>query len=169
MTTRSASAPPANRRIRAARWILGITATALALFGGPLDAQMTPPPEFLITAPSSHDFDETLALLKQAIEGQNLMIVEEVNAQQMLRMVGVRTGGMVQVLFFHPRFMKQIIETNRNGGIEPPLKILVMERPDGTVMVRYHDPVHMFAPYEGLDSVAQELKGVVEQVIAAVR
>lgn len=132
-------------------------------------AQMTPPPDFLVTVPSSHGFDETVALLKQAIEGQNLMVVSEVNAQQMLRMVGVRTSGMRQILFFHPRFMKTIIETNRNAGIEPPLKVLVMERPDGQVMVRYHDPEHLFAPYDGLGDIASELKGVVEQIVASVR
>ena len=131
-------------------------------------AQMAPP-DFLVTVPSSHDFDETVALLKQAVEGENLMVVDEINPQQMLRMVGVRTDGMRQILFFHPRYMKTIIETNRNGGIEPPLKLLVMERPDGRTIVRYHDPVHLFAPYDGLASVATELKGVVEQVVASIR
>ena len=64
-------------------------------------AQMAPP-DFIVTVPSSHDFDETVALLKQAVEGENLMVVDEINPQQMLRMVGVRTDGMRQILFFHP-------------------------------------------------------------------
>ena len=139
----------------------------MAVFQGAA-AQMAPP-DFLVTVPSSHDFDETVALLKQAIEGENLMVVDEINPQQMLRMVGIRTDSMRQILFFHPRYMKTIIETNRNGGIEPPLKLLVMDRPDGRTMVRYHDPVHLFAPYNGLASVATELKGVVEQVVASIR
>ena len=153
---------------------MGASIPGLALIGvvlatHPAEAQMTPPPNFLVTAPSSHDFDETVALLKQAIEGENLMVVSEINAQQMLRMVGVRTGGMRQILFFHPRYMKQIVETNRNGGIVPPLKVLVMERPDGGAMVRYVDPEHAFAPYDGLADVASELKGLVERIVAAVR
>lgn len=147
---------------------LALAVLALGVPAG-MSAQMTPPPAFLVTVPSSHDFDETVALLKQAIEGENLMVVNEVNPQQMLRMVGVRTGGMRQIFFFHPRFMKQIIETDRNGGIEPPLKVLVMERPDGKVMVRYHDPEHLFAPYDGLGELATELKGITERVVAAVR
>ncbi|MEQ9569570.1 MAG: DUF302 domain-containing protein [Longimicrobiales bacterium] len=132
-------------------------------------AQMSEPPSFLVTSPSSHDFDQTIALIKQAIEGENLMVLHEINPQQMLRMVGVRTDGMRQILFFHPRFMKQIVETNRNAGIVPPLKILVMERPDGTVMVRYHDPVHLFQPYDGLEGVASELNTVVQRIAASVR
>jgi uncharacterized protein (DUF302 family) len=132
-------------------------------------AQDVPPPDFLVTVQSAHDFDATLAALKQAIEGENLMVVNEVNPQQMLRMVGMRTGGMRQVFFFHPRYMQRIIETNRNGGIEPPIKILVMEAPDGRVMLRYHDPVHQFAPYDGLSEIATELRGVVARIVDSIR
>ena len=143
---------------------------AVALYGTPVAAQQgLPPPEFLTTVQSSRSFDATVDVLSQAIEGENLMLVHEINAQQILRMVGVRTGGMKQILYFHPRFMQQIIETNRNGGIVPPLKILVMERPDGGVMVRYHDAVALFSDYQGLGSVAQELKGLTERIVATVR
>ncbi len=131
--------------------------------------EMTAPPEFLVTQRSAYDFDQTLSRIKQAIEGENLMVIQEINPQQMLRLVGMRTGGMRQILFFHPRYMKRIFEANRNGGIEPPLKILVMERPDGSVAVRYHDPVHMYAPYQGLDGIAAEFKDILERVVAKVR
>jgi len=135
----------------------------------PLAAQQgTPPPDFLITAKSSMEFDATVVKLKQAIEGENLMVLHEIDPQQMLRMVGMRVGGMRQILFFHPRFMKQIVETNPNGGIEPPLKLIVMERPDGTVMVRYENPEHQFGPYAGLEGLATELGGIFERVVGAV-
>ncbi len=153
--------------------VIRILAASLTTFGlatGPAFAQgAPPPPDFLVTVPSAHDFDQTVALLKQAIEGENLMVVDEINPQQMLRMVGMRTRGMRQILFFHPRFMKRIIETNRHGGIVPPLKVLVMEMPNGRVMVRYHDPVHQLEPYTGLEELAAELRGVIEHVVAAVQ
>ena len=151
------------------KFTLAALVPALIAFAAPAAAQGTPPPEFLITAPSAHSFDETVSLLKQAIEAQNFMVIHEINPQQMLRMVGMRTGGMRQILFFNPSYMKRIIEANRNGGIVPPLKILAMETPDGRVMVRYHDPVDQFAPYPGLEDVAAELKDVLENIVAAVR
>ena len=150
--------------------ILILLVAALIGWNAPLEAQTgPPPPDFLVTVRSGLDFDATLKGLKQAIESENLMVIEEINPQQMLRMVGMRVDGMRQILFFHPRFMKQIVETNRNGGIEPPLKLLVMERPDGTVMVRYHDPVHQFGPYDGLEELASELRGIFERVVASVK
>jgi len=150
-----------------ALFIAASTALCLAL---PVAAQQgNPPPDFLITARSSMDFDATVAALKQAIEGENLMVIHEINPQQMLRMVGMRVGGMRQILFFHPRYMKQIVETNANAGIEPPLKLIVMERPDGSVMVRYENPEHQFGPYSGLESLATELGGIFDRVVGAVR
>lgn len=158
----------------AAQWKANFTRasllTVVACMGVALPArgqEMTPPPEFLVTQRSAYDFDETLSRIRRAIEAENLMVVHEINPQQMLRMVGVRTGGMRQVLFFHPRYMKQIMETNRNAGIEPPLKVLVMESPNG-VMVRYEDPVHQFQAYLGLGGIAEELRGIFERVVAAV-
>ncbi len=152
----------------AARTCLAFLALVL-LIALPATAQNMPPPEFLVTIPSAYGFDETLERLRQAIEGENLMVIHEINPQQMLRMVGMRTGGMRQILFFHPRYMKQIIETNRNAGIEPPLKLLAMEMPDGKVMVRYMDPTYQFGRYGELDEIGQELEGVFQNIVASVR
>jgi uncharacterized protein (DUF302 family) len=158
-----------RRSVRAIpRLVLAAFALVAAASSG-ASAQMTPPPDFLVTSPSSHDFDETVALLKQAIGAENLMVIDEINPQQMMRLVGMRTGGMRQLLFFHPRYMKAIIGANPNGGIEAPLKVLVMERPDGKTVVRYHDLKHLFAPYAGLEEIASEMQGAMERIVASVR
>jgi uncharacterized protein (DUF302 family) len=128
-----------------------------------------PPPDFLVTVPSAYQFDETLERIRQAIEGENMMVVDEINPQQMLRIVGMRTRGMRQILFFHPRYMKQIIEANRDGAIEAPLKVVVMELPDDRVMVRYIDPTYQFGRYDGLEDVGRELKRAIEAVVGAVK
>ena len=126
-------------------------------------------PDFLVTVPSNYGFDDTVDLLKGAIEGENLMVIHEINAQRMLRMVEVQVGGMKQLLFFHPRYMKRIREANRTGTIVPPLKVAVMEMPNGKVMVRYPKPSHLFGPYEGLSEIAQELEEVVGKIVANVQ
>ena len=149
--------------------VLALSLSAFAIGPGSVFAQgMTPAPDFLVTTRSAHNFDETLSRIRQAVEGENLMVVQEVNPQQMLRMVGVQVGGMRQVFFFHPRYMKQILETNRNAGIEPPLKLLIMEAPNGQVMVRYEDPQHQFGPYDGLEELSEELLGIFGRVVASV-
>ena len=127
---------------------------------GNLSAQQTKmmqAPDFHVLTKSKYDFSDTVELLKVGIEEQNLMVINEVDPQKMLRLVGVQTKGMRQIFFFHPRYMKQIYETNKQASIEPPLKFVVMEMPNGKVMVRYIRPSHKFSPYTGLNDLATEL------------
>ena len=126
---------------------------------------MNKAPAFLVTVSSVYGFDDTVGGLKSAIEAENLMVIEEINAQKMLRMVGVQTKGMKQVLFFHPRYMKQIMEINKFATIEPPLKIAVMEMPNGKTMVRYVKPSYIFDRYEGLQEIGQEFDALVEKIV----
>ena len=127
---------------------------------GNLSAQqkkMMQAPDFHVLTKSKYDFSDTVELLKVGIEEQNLMVINEVDPQKMLRLVGVQTKGMRQIFFFHPRYMKQIYETNKQASIEPPLKFVVMEMPNGKVMVRYIRPSYKFGPYTGLNDLATEL------------
>ncbi len=159
------------RRLSHRVMFLGLLLMGYGLYAtSPAQAQqMMTPPEFITTVPSNYGFDDTVDILKGAIEGENLMVIHEINAQRMLRMVDVQVGGMKQLLFFHPRYMKRIREANRNGTIVPPLKVAVMEMPNGKVMVRYPRPSHLFGPYEGLSEIAQELEEVVEKIVANVQ
>ena len=118
---------------------------------------------------SAYGFNDTVELLTAAIEEQNLMVVKEINAQQMLKMVNKQVGGMKQLLFFHPRYMKMILEANPLGTIEPPLKIAAMERPDGKVVVKYIKPSHLFGKYDGLGDIGSELDEIVAAISSAVK
>ena len=127
---------------------------------GNLSAQqkkMMQAPEFHVLTKSKYDFSDTVELLKVSIEEQNLMVINEIDPQKMLRLVGVQTKGMRQIFFFHPRYMKQIYETNKQASIEPPLKFVVMEMPNGKVMVHYIRSSYKLSPYMGLNELAIEL------------
>jgi uncharacterized protein (DUF302 family) len=118
-------------------------------------------------AKSKYAFDETVSRVKQAIEGQQMMVIQTVDMQAMLQMVGVQAKGMQQILFFHPRYGKAIYEGDRMAGIEAPLKIAVMEGDMGT-MVSYYKPSHVLAKYPKLKALGQELDGVVKKIEQAV-
>jgi len=130
--------------------------------------KMMKAPDFHVLTKSKYDFSDTVELLKTSIEEQNLMVINEVDPQKMLRLVGVRTKGMRQIFFFHPRYMKRIYETNKQASIEPPLKFVVMEMPDGKVMVRYIRPTYKFNPYIGLDKLAAELDELMVMIAKSV-
>ncbi len=151
-----------------ARAVVPLVVVSLLVAAPPQAGQMMNLPESQVMVQSAYDFGDTVELLTAAIEEQNLMVVKVIDAQKMLKMVNKQVGGMKQLLFFHPRYMKRIIETNPQGTIEPPFKIAVMERPDGGVVVKYIKPSALLGKYAGLEELGVELDGLVGQITASV-
>jgi len=117
-------------------------------------------------AMSKYDYGETMELLKGAIEEQNLMVIHVVDAQKMLRMAGKQVKGMSQVFYFHPKYMKRVMEANSMATIAIPLKFVVMEKPDGKVAIRYFKPSAILNKYKGEEAISAELDGLVEKILA---
>lgn len=121
-----------------------------------------------VMAKSSYGFDETVSRVKETIEGKQMMVVFTADHQAMLRMVGIESKGMVGIEFFHPRYGKMVYNNDRKAGIEMPLRLVVMETPNGKAMLSYYKPSSVFAKYQGLGNMAGELDRVLDAVVAAV-
>ncbi len=148
--------------------ILSISVLAILLSASMTVAQMKPMDGSMM-AKSIYSFSETVDLLKGAIENQNLMVIHEIDAQKMLRMAGKEVKGMRQVFFFHPKYMRQVMEANSEAVIQIPLKLIVMESPDGKAMVRYFMPSTVLKSYSGTEAITKELDGMVEKIINEVK
>lgn len=140
--------------------------TILSMFSATSNAQMNPPDNSRMVM-SNYSFNDTVTLLKRAIEQQNLMVINELDGQRMLRMVGVNIGGMKQIFFFHPQYMAKVLEANQMAGIQIPLKFIVMER-NGNAAIRYFEPSVLLESYEGVEEVAEELDELVNNIISEV-
>jgi uncharacterized protein (DUF302 family) len=138
---------------------LGAAATALAAGEKMLPGR--------VMAMSKYGFDETVSRVKQAIEGQQMMVVFTADHQAMLQMVGLQTKGMVGIEFFHPRYGKVIVQNDHAAGLDIPLRLVVMEGDMGT-MLTYEKPSHTFAKYPKLKKLGEELDGVLATIQAAV-
>lgn len=117
-----------------------------------------------MVAMSKYSFGQTVDVIKGAIEEQNLMVIQVVDAQKMMRMAGKQIGGMKQIFFFHPKYMAQVLAANPMAGIVIPLKLIIMEK-DGKVMIRYFMPSEVLKPYKGTEKIAQELDVIVNKII----
>lgn len=144
-----------------------MTVGCAAIQGSGKKAQAAGPMEGRVMAPSKYGFDETVSRVKQAVEGQQMMVVFTADHQAMLQMVGMKSKGMQVIEFFHPRYGKIIFENDQMAGIEPPLKIVVMEGDMGT-MISYYKPSHTFARYPKLKRLGEDLDRVYASVQAAV-
>lgn len=74
-------------------WLTSVIVVAALSLPNSVYAQQSTPPEFLVVQSSKYDFNDTVELLKGAIEAQNLMVIKEIDAQKMLRMIDVQTKG----------------------------------------------------------------------------
>ena len=147
-----------------------VAAFVLLLTGSMLlgqEKKMMPPDGSKITV-SKYSFNETVDLLQGAIEEQNLMVLLTVDAQKMLRMAGKKVKGMKQIFYFHPQYMRRVMEANKYATIQIPLKFIVMERPDGKTILRYFMPSKLLGSYKGVEPIARELDELVNNIIKEV-
>jgi len=120
------------------------------------------------TAISRLPFEETLACLKEAIQAEGLWLVHEIDPQMLLKRGGFEILATRQLLFFHPRYMVRLLECDPSALVEAPLKLVIMEMPDGSVTLRHPDVAAAFARYPGLESLGTELSEICQRLLAAV-
>jgi uncharacterized protein (DUF302 family) len=108
------------------------------------------------------------ARLREAIEQADLWMLHEIDPQQLLDHGGYDIHAARQLLFFHPRLLARVLEADPSALLEAPLKIAVMEMPDGGSIIRWIDPVASFARYGSADLTAlgQELALLCERIVA---
>lgn len=122
-----------------------------------------PPGEAVVVSPV--DFDATLERLRQAFALQDLWLIHEIDPQMLLARGGHRIGRARQLLFFHPRYAARLLEANPAALIEIPLKLAVVELPDGGVIVRHVDVEAQFARHSRMAALASELAGVMRRTV----
>jgi uncharacterized peroxidase-related enzyme len=114
------------------------------------------------------DFVTTLERLKVSIAAHDLLLISEIDPQHILMSAGMKLRPARQLLFFHPRYMKRLLEADNRAVTEVPLKIVVLEAKDGSVVLRGPDVVHSFARFDKVAELSRELANVVSEVLGSV-
>jgi uncharacterized protein (DUF302 family) len=116
-------------------------------------------------------FEEALTRLRQAIEAAGLWVLHEIDPQKVLQRGGHEIEPARQILFFHPDLMVRLLQANPAALLEAPLKLAVMQRSDGTVTIRWHDPAAAFARYGNpvLTEMGQQLAARCEQIVTVLQ
>jgi uncharacterized protein (DUF302 family) len=124
---------------------------------------------FQHVATSTRPFVDVLAALHREIDGAGMKVLHEIDPQGALKSVGQIIGGSRLVFFFHPNLVARLLQTDWSAIVEVPLKLAVMELPDGTVSIRIADPAAAFARYgnPALTAFGQELAATCERVVGA--
>ena len=105
--------------------------------------------------------------LKASIEQAGLWVLHEIDPQMLSRRGGYSIGPARQILFFHPRFVVRMLQADPASLLEAPLKLAVIEQPDGSSDLRWQDPAVAFERYGNpiLATIGRELGAVCDQVV----
>ena len=128
------------------------------------------------TVASSSGHRETLSRLLDAIARRGLTVFAQIDHAAAAREVGMDLGEEVVVVFGNPRAGTPLMQADRRIGIELPLRMLVWDSDDGT-MVGYNDPRELADLYEVapraatleamaslLDELAHEVSGETDRL-----
>lgn len=113
---------------------------------------------------------EVVSRLPQGIEAADLWMLHEIDPQALLRRGGYATGATRQILFFHPRLLARVLAADPTALLEAPLKLAVLELPDGRVLISWLDPAAAFARYHSpaLADLGRELASICEEIVAEI-
>ena len=140
--------------------------TAMKMVFGDRAIAMPLPKDRLVVR-SKYPYMDTVIRIKDAIESKDILIVGNIDHQELLTLVGLKTGGMLGIEFFHPRYGKVIAKNDGSAALEMPVRIVVMEANDGSVLATYYRPSSILAPYKGCEGLGREVDGVMDDIVAS--
>ena len=125
-------------------------------------------PPFQSVVISGLDFEATVARLKQAITDLDLWLINEINPQILLERGGYAIQPARQLFFFHPRYLVRLLGADPAAVVEIPLKLVVLQMPDGSVMVRHNHVEDLLSRYRGMSGLVAELAEISSRLVTTV-
>ena len=94
----------------------------------------------IVTTRSAYPFDETITRIKADIAQKGIKFFLEVDQQKLAADAGIKlTGRSTLLIFGNPALGSHFITSNRQAGIDWPVRLLVTEAESGGVFVVNND------------------------------
>jgi uncharacterized protein (DUF302 family) len=126
----------------------------------------------LITIPSSHGPQETMARLQAEVNAKGLTVFAHVDHAAGAAAVGLSLLPTDLLIFGNAKGGTPLMQAAQTAGIDLPLKVVVWQDAAAKTWVSYNDP-NWIAERHGLgaqaDSTVKALSGVLAVIMAAVR
>ena len=101
------------------------------------------PSNGIITRPSNHSVDETVARLEALLQGKGVTLFALVDHSGEAAKVGLTMPPTKLLIFGNPRGGTPLMLAAPSIVIDLPLKVLIAEDAQGTVSVSYNSPVYL--------------------------
>lgn len=122
----------------------------------------------LITKPSPHSVAETADRLIAAVERAGAKVFAKVDHAAGAESVGMELRPTQMVMFGNPKLGTPAIQTAQTAGLDLPLRVVIWQAEDGTVMLAYHDPAELAGIGVPADAeVISKMTGALDKLTSA--
>jgi uncharacterized protein (DUF302 family) len=138
------------------RPLLAALGAALMLGG----ERVTTPDNGIITLPSRHSVDETVAKLETLLRAKGLTVFALVDHSGEAAKVGLTMPPTKLVIFGNPKAGTLLMLAAPSVAIDLPLKILVSQDSQGKVWVSYNSPAYLKERHGVPDNLVSNIAGI---------
>ena len=93
----------------------------------------------LVKVRSVYPVDETVARIKQDIAAKGILFFQDVDQAQLANKAGIALPPSRLLTFGNPPLGAQFLTANPFSGLDWPVRVLVLQQPDGSVWVAWTD------------------------------
>jgi uncharacterized protein (DUF302 family) len=125
-----------------------------------------PVPDDMRRVASAGSFEETVSRLRAVIQERGLTLFAEIDHRQNARDAGLEMPKTKVLIFGNGRGGTPLMVAAPDIALELPLRVLIREAPDGSVVLVYVDPERLAATF-GVAARAKSIAGLTAIVEAA--
>lgn len=137
--------------------------------GVPANAETAAPYSGTVKVETGKPFTPYTEALKVAIQENGFAIIGIACANCAIKATfqEIVPGNRV-FLFFRPDYARRMLSASTAAGIEAPIRLYVTEEADGSAVLTYRLPSHVFGAYgnDALTAMGRELDTHVESILA---
>jgi len=111
----------------------------------------------IVTKPSNHSVDETVAKLKGILQAKGITLFSLVDHSGEAEKVGMKMRPTKLLIFGSPKGGTPLMLAAPSVAIDLPLKLLVAEDADGKVWISYNDPAYLRDRHNLPDNLVQNI------------
>lgn len=97
------------------------------------------PAEGIIRRQSANGFDETVARVKADVQAKGIRFFDQIDQTALGAQADIKIGRSTLLLFGNPPLGVQFLKSNPYAGLDWPVRMLVLQEPDGSVWVAWND------------------------------
>ena len=111
-------------------------------------------------------FGQLYGTLKKRIVEHGFLLLHEIDTQAIVAKQGVSIPPLRQLLFFHPKYIAEIMANDPLAINDIPLKLVLNQLDDTTTQLSFKNPVDSLHDYGLMPEMAEELLERVQGILA---